>query len=71
MAVIHDTGLATLPGGASQASLSVPLRARYDNWIGGEYVAPAQGRYFTNLSPLTGQPLCASVNTQIRPPVDT
>ncbi len=58
MAVVHDTGLATLPAGARQDALSVPLRARYDNWIGGEYVAPALGRYFTNVSPVTGKPLC-------------
>ena len=29
-------------------------RERYDHWIGGEYVAPAAGRYFDNPSPVTG-----------------
>lgn len=29
---------------------------RYDHWIGGEYVAPALGRYFENPTPVTGAP---------------
>jgi aldehyde dehydrogenase len=32
--------------------------ARYDNYIGGEWVAPAAGRYFENVTPVTGQPFC-------------
>ena len=31
---------------------------RYDHWIGGEFVAPAQGRYFDNPTPVTGQTFC-------------
>jgi len=49
---------ATLPLGARALQIAIPIRARYDNWIGGEYVAPVDGRYFTNLTPVTGQPLC-------------
>ncbi|MFJ7065808.1 aldehyde dehydrogenase family protein [Streptomyces sp. NPDC101115] len=30
--------------------------SRYDHWIGGEYVAPARGRYFENPSPVDGRP---------------
>ncbi|GGM14849.1 aldehyde dehydrogenase family protein [Promicromonospora citrea] len=30
-------------------------RARYDHWIGGEYVPPANGQYFENPSPVTGR----------------
>ncbi|GAA1402193.1 MULTISPECIES: aldehyde dehydrogenase [Oerskovia] len=30
-------------------------KSRYDHWIGGEYVAPASGRYFENPSPVTGR----------------
>ncbi|WP_125776840.1 aldehyde dehydrogenase [Antribacter gilvus] len=30
-------------------------RERYDHWIGGEYVAPANGRYFENPSPINGR----------------
>ena len=32
--------------------------SRYDNWIGGERVAPVRGQYFENPSPVTGRPFC-------------
>ena len=32
--------------------------ARYDNYIGGEWIAPMQGRYFENPTPVTGQTFC-------------
>src|SRR5208282_3962643 len=31
---------------------------RYDNYIGGEWRAPNPGKYFDNISPITGQPAC-------------
>ena len=31
---------------------------RYDNYIGGEWVAPAKGRYFENSTPITGEVFC-------------
>ena len=34
------------------------FQARYDNYIGGEWVAPAKGRYFENPTPVTGQTFC-------------
>ncbi|GGS13688.1 putative aldehyde dehydrogenase [Streptomyces aureoverticillatus] len=34
----------------------VSYEARYDHYIGGEYVAPARGQYFENPSPINGQP---------------
>ncbi len=34
----------------------VSFKSRYENWIGGEWVAPAQGNYFENPSPVTGRP---------------
>lgn len=34
------------------------LKKRYDNFIGGAWVAPVQGEYYTNLTPITGQALC-------------
>ncbi|BAK78206.1 aldehyde dehydrogenase [Pseudogulbenkiania sp. NH8B] len=37
---------------------TIPLRSQYDNFINGKWVAPVRGQYFTNLSPITGQPLC-------------
>ena len=36
----------------------MPIRGRYDNWIGGKYVAPLKGQYFSNPTPITGKPLC-------------
>ena len=38
--------------------LSFPYRQQYDNFIGGKWVAPAAGRYFDNVSPITGKPFC-------------
>jgi aldehyde dehydrogenase len=40
---------------AGQTSL---VRERYDNYIGGAWVAPASGEYFDNVSPITGQIVC-------------
>ena len=34
------------------------FQPRYGNYIGGEWVAPAAGRYFENASPVNGQPFC-------------
>ncbi|CFX57564.1 Acetaldehyde dehydrogenase 2 (Acetaldehyde dehydrogenase II) (ACDH-II) [Candidatus Filomicrobium marinum] len=36
----------------------VRIRPRYDNFIGGQWVAPVEGQYFTNLTPVSGKPLC-------------
>ncbi len=36
----------------------VRIQPRYDNFIGGTWVAPVDGRYFSNPSPITGRPLC-------------
>lgn len=35
----------------------VSFKARYGNYIGGEFVAPVAGQYFTNNSPVNGQPI--------------
>ena len=43
---------------ASAQNLKIPIRSRYENWIGGEYQAPTRGQYFVNVSPLTGRPIC-------------
>ena len=37
----------------------VELAERYDNFIGGEWVAPTGGMYRENLTPATGRPFCA------------
>ncbi len=42
----------------SRVSPPVDFKKRYDNFIGGEFVAPAKGMYFENPSPVTGQTFC-------------
>ena len=39
------------------SALKAPFAARYDNYIGGQWVAPKAGRYFENISPVTGRPV--------------
>ena len=34
------------------------FREKYDNFIGGRWVAPVRGQYFDNISPITGKPVC-------------
>src|SRR5258705_161890 len=34
------------------------FQPRYDNYIGGKWVAPVQGRYFENPTPVTGEVFC-------------
>ncbi|MGE5515223.1 MAG: aldehyde dehydrogenase [Bacteroidota bacterium] len=41
-----------------QLKSQVAFRPRYDNFIGGDWVAPLKGAYFTNVTPITGQPIC-------------
>jgi aldehyde dehydrogenase len=41
-----------------QLGKDILMRAKYDNFIGGDWVAPVQGRYFDNLSPITGKVVC-------------
>jgi aldehyde dehydrogenase len=36
----------------------VQFKDRYDNFIGGKWVAPTNGRYFENITPVTGHPFC-------------
>jgi aldehyde dehydrogenase len=40
------------------AGALMSYESRYGNFIGGEWVAPAGGRYFENLTPVTGQAFC-------------
>ncbi|WP_114394103.1 aldehyde dehydrogenase [Oleisolibacter albus] len=37
---------------------SIALRSKYENFIGGEWVAPVRGHYFDNISPVTGRAVC-------------
>ncbi|WP_333836942.1 aldehyde dehydrogenase [Novosphingobium sp.] len=39
-------------------SAQSPIKEKFDNFIGGKWVAPVRGQYFDNISPITGQPVC-------------
>jgi aldehyde dehydrogenase len=41
-----------------QAGAVMDYKPRYDHWIGGEYVKPASGQYFENVTPVTGRVFC-------------
>ncbi|MFC0524866.1 aldehyde dehydrogenase family protein [Pontibacillus salicampi] len=41
-----------------EANSKVSFKKRYDNFIGGEWVAPVDGEYFENVSPVNGQVFC-------------
>jgi aldehyde dehydrogenase len=43
---------------------TIPLHGRYENFIGGKWVAPAKGAYFDNISPTTGQVICQIARSQ-------
>ncbi|CAA9317598.1 MAG: Aldehyde dehydrogenase, partial [uncultured Gemmatimonadaceae bacterium] len=51
-------GNATLPNAALKYAVTIPIKARYENFIGGKMVPPVKGKYFSNPSPVTGQHLC-------------
>ncbi|WP_282175128.1 aldehyde dehydrogenase family protein [Vibrio diabolicus] len=36
----------------------VNFKAKYENFIGGEWIEPAEGRYFTNTSPVNNTTIC-------------
>ena len=42
----------------NELSKQIRIRPRYDNFIGGQWVPPVKGQYFTNPTPITGKPLC-------------
>ncbi|MFC0687484.1 aldehyde dehydrogenase [Novosphingobium clariflavum] len=50
---MSDTNVSERP-----SVLVSPFAASYDNFIGGKWVAPVAGRYFDNVSPITGLPVC-------------
>ena len=42
----------------NQPDAKVAFKAVYDNFIGGRWVAPVEGQYFENISPVDGKPFC-------------
>ena len=55
MAVAEQTTVYPAPGSPESP---VSLKPRYENFIGGHWVAPVEGAYSPNPSPATGQPFC-------------
>ncbi len=39
-------------------AVQVPFKQRYGNFIGGKWVEPKGGKYFDNITPITGHPFC-------------
>ncbi|TDR71091.1 aldehyde dehydrogenase [Paludibacterium purpuratum] len=42
----------------TQLQPGIDIKSRYNNFIGGKWVPPVNGRYFENLTPVTGKVLC-------------
>ena len=61
-AAMHESG--SFAAHMKTVERKIPLRARYGNFIGGEWVAPAKGGYFDNISPTTGQVICQIPRSQ-------
>jgi aldehyde dehydrogenase len=54
MSILESTAYAA-PG---EPGTLVELKERYENFIGGEWIAPITGEYRENLTPSTGEPFC-------------
>mgnify|MGYP001043727244 CR=1 FL=1 len=42
----------------SHLDVAFPFKARYGNFINGEFVEPLSGQYFENTTPITGEVIC-------------
>ena len=42
----------------SKLGVANPFKQRYDNYIGGRFVAPLSGEYFGNITPINGKVFC-------------
>jgi aldehyde dehydrogenase len=47
-----------------QPGSKITFKPRYDNFIGGKWVAPVEGQYFDNISPVTGKVFCQAARSQ-------
>ncbi|AVM75835.1 aldehyde dehydrogenase [Magnetospirillum gryphiswaldense] len=45
------------------AEAPVQFKPRYDNFIGGKWVAPVKGEYFDNVTPITGKVFCQAARS--------
>ncbi|MFA6020267.1 MAG: aldehyde dehydrogenase family protein, partial [Rhodospirillales bacterium] len=41
----------------------VTFKAKYDNFIGGKWVAPIKGQYFDNVTPISGKVFCQAARS--------
>lgn len=41
----------------TEKNSKISFKRKYDNFIGGKWVAPVKGEYFDNISPVNGKPL--------------
>ncbi len=55
MATVEKQQAFAAPG---EADSPVELKPRYDNFIGGKFTAPTDGKYRENLAPANGRPIC-------------
>lgn len=46
-----------------QPGSKVTFKSRYLNFIGGKWVEPVKGMYFTNFTPVTGKPFCEAARS--------
>lgn len=42
----------------AELGVTNPFKARYPNFVGGEWVEPVRGEYFDNITPISGLPFC-------------
>ena len=40
--------------------IAVPFKKRYENFIGGQWIAPVNKQYFDNTTPVTGKVFCSN-----------
>jgi len=53
-----STNVAEIATPNANLGVTPPFKQRYENFIGGRWVAPADDDYFENITPVTGQPVC-------------
>jgi len=41
-----------------ELGIKSPFKEKYDNFIGGKWVKPVDGKYFENITPISGKPFC-------------
>lgn len=60
---VSNNPTAMLEAAASTNGVKLNLKQKYDNFIGGQWVAPKKGEYFENISPITGEVWCKAARS--------